>query len=54
MRRRLSLTFLLLLSTAALATTAGKLPFINNDYPQALQQARQRHLPIFVDVWAPW
>ena len=30
------------------------LPFIEDDYPKALELARQRKLPIFVDSWAPW
>jgi len=30
------------------------LPFIEDDYPRALELARQRKLPIFVDSWAPW
>jgi hypothetical protein len=30
------------------------LPFIEDDYPKALELARQRKIPIFVDSWAPW
>ena len=30
------------------------LPFIGDDYPKALAQARARKLPIFVESWAPW
>ena len=30
------------------------LPFIEDDYPRALELARQRKIPIFVDSWAPW
>jgi thioredoxin-like negative regulator of GroEL len=30
------------------------IPFIENDYPRALAEARARHLPLFVDAWAPW
>jgi tetratricopeptide (TPR) repeat protein len=30
------------------------LPFIENDYPRALAEARARHLPLFIDAWAPW
>lgn len=30
------------------------LPFIADDYPAALAEARQRDLPIFVESWAPW
>ena len=53
----------LLLSSAALgcgrkpAVPAGgtmALPFIENDFPQALAKAREANLPLFVEVWAPW
>ena len=30
------------------------LPFIENDYAQAISKAREQHLPVFVEVWAPW
>ena len=30
------------------------LPFIEDDYPRALAEARQKKLPLFVDSWAPW
>jgi len=32
----------------------ARLPFIENDYAGAMAQARSRHVPLFVDVWAPW
>ena len=54
----------LLLSSAALGCArkpadvpAGgtmALPFIENDFPQALAKARESNLPLFVEVWAPW
>jgi len=28
--------------------------FVEDDYPRALAEARKRHLPLFVDAWAPW
>jgi tetratricopeptide (TPR) repeat protein len=28
--------------------------FMENDYPRAIAEARARHLPLFVDAWAPW
>lgn len=34
--------------------TPSHLPFINDNYSEALLQAKQRKLPIFVEVWAPW
>lgn len=30
------------------------LPFIEDDYPRALAEARAKNKPIFVDAWAPW
>lgn len=46
---------LLNLALAPAATAAGAaVPFIADDYPQALAQARARHLPIFLEAWAPW
>jgi hypothetical protein len=43
---------------AALATAAAvsgpPLPFIEDDYAAALVQARERHVPLFVEAWAPW
>ena len=33
---------------------SGPLPFIEDDFPRALIEARSRKLPIFIDAWAPW
>jgi hypothetical protein len=30
------------------------LPFIRDDYPRALAEARARTLPLFIEAWAPW
>ena len=30
------------------------LPFIEDDYPKALAEAKSRNLPLFVDAWATW
>jgi len=30
------------------------LPFIEDNYAKALAAAKSRHLPIFVEAWAPW
>jgi len=55
MKTKLSIGFLLLsLASAALGATTTGLPFINDDYPKALTDAKQQKLPIFVEVWAPW
>jgi hypothetical protein len=51
MKRILVLGLATMVSVSALA---ANLPFINDDYPKALAAAKQRDLPIFVEVWAPW
>lgn len=56
MKRSLSISILLVwfISTAFSTATASRLPFRNDDFAGAAAEARQRHLPIFVEVWAPW
>ena len=51
-----ALPALILICLCSLAAWARKesLSFIEDDYAQALAQARQRNLPLFVEVWAPW
>jgi tetratricopeptide (TPR) repeat protein len=39
--------------TAARAP-AAKIEFIEDDYARALDLARAKNLPLFVDAWAPW
>jgi thioredoxin-like negative regulator of GroEL len=39
---------------AKVAAANGPLPFIEDDYPRALAEARAKHLPLFVDAWATW
>ena len=36
------------------ASAAGSLPWIENDYARALDAAKTRRVPLFVEVWAPW
>jgi ABC-type uncharacterized transport system fused permease/ATPase subunit len=48
----LSILLLALLTCSVAATT--RLPFTNDDYNKALTLAKQRKLPLFVEVWAPW
>ncbi len=48
------LAVLLLLAGSAAAATQRALPFIDDDYARALANARQRHVPLFVEAWAPW
>ena len=47
-------SLLLMLSNTALGKTSKPLPFINDNFEKALGQAKQRDVPLFVDVWAPW
>ena len=42
-----------MLIALALAASAA-LPFIEDDYPRALAQARAEHKPLFIDFWATW
>ena len=35
-------------------SVAAGLPFIEDRYEDALAQAKQRRLPMFVECWAPW
>ncbi len=41
-------------ATAPAAHEGTPIRFIENDYRGALAVARARHLPLFVDAWAPW
>ena len=42
------------LLVAVPAGASARLPFVADDYGAALAQAKARHLPLVVDVWAPW
>ncbi len=33
---------------------ARPLPFLSDDYPRALADARAWALPLFIEAWAPW
>lgn len=54
MRRLFRLAIFLLLATCAFAADTPGLPFQHDDYANAIAQARQRNLPVFVEVSAPW
>ena len=45
---------LTLLPLAPLARAKEVLPFIDNDYATAVARAKTKHVPLFVDAWAPW
>jgi hypothetical protein len=42
------------LAAAAPSKPAHVLPFIHDDYPHALGEARARKVPIFIEASAPW
>jgi len=55
MKTQIAIALLLaVLATSSFDKTSKGLPFINDDFQKALTQAKQRNLPLFVDVWAPW
>lgn len=58
MKRRIPATWLALIAVFVCAGAAwpqkAALPFVEDNYTQALAQARQRNVPLFVEVWAPW
>lgn len=39
---------------AKATTTPAALPFIHDDYPRALAEAKKQKKALFVDSWAPW
>ncbi len=43
-----------LLASPPAAAARPALPFIDDDYPKALAEARARKVPIFAEAWAPW
>lgn len=44
-----------LLAVGLTAQTVKRgLPFIEDDFPKAFEQAKTRKLPLFVEAWAPW
>jgi len=48
--KRLLPIFLLALSVTARAD----IPFVEDDFTQALSRAQTKNAPIFVEAWAPW
>ena len=52
--KKLSIFALFVLCVAPVAVATAGLPFIQDNYGAALSEAKQRNVPIFVEVWAPW
>jgi hypothetical protein len=48
------LALAVLAAPAAAADLEKALPFIADDYPRALAEARAQKLPLFIEAWAPW
>ncbi|HEV2444882.1 MAG TPA: hypothetical protein VGS58_03130 [Candidatus Sulfopaludibacter sp.] len=36
------------------AAVAPSLPWVEDSYARAIDQAKSRRVPLFVEVWAPW
>jgi hypothetical protein len=51
MRRLLAIA---ILGAASLGSASETIPFIADDYPKAVAQAKAKNVPIFVEAWAPW
>ena len=51
--RTLTAAVALALALPAAAASTG-LPFVADDYPKALAEARAQRLPLFIEAWAPW
>lgn len=41
-------------ATARTTSAQEVLPFLHDDYPRALAEAKKANKPLFVDAWAPW
>jgi hypothetical protein len=55
MKTQIAIALLLVaLSNFSFGKSRQGLPFINDDFQKALVQAKQRSVPLFVEVWAPW
>jgi hypothetical protein len=37
-----------------MAPAPQHLPIVNDDYAAARAEANRRHVPIFIEAWAPW
>ena len=55
MKRPSALLSIVLLALAAHAAPASPgLPILNDDYASARAAALERHVPLFIEAWAPW
>ncbi len=49
-----ALALAVLAAPVAAADLEKALPFVVDDYPRALGEARTQKLPLFIEAWAPW
>lgn len=49
-----ALTFAAMLLSSAAPAPKAPVVWLHDDYAKAVAIARQRHVPVFVDIWAPW
>lgn len=49
-----ALPMVAMLLTSAAPAPKAPVTWLHDDYAKAVATARQRHVPIFVDIWAPW
>ena len=54
MKKLPSLVLLSAFASSLASATPSHLPVINDDYAKARAEAVRRHVPMFVEVWAPW
>ena len=54
MKIKLTIAVLFITTISPVGAAPTGLPWINDNYSRALDEAKQRNLPIFVEVWAPW
>lgn len=47
-------TTMMLMALMSAATAPARLPIIADDYAAAVSEAKERKVPLFVEVWAPW
>jgi hypothetical protein len=51
---RSAIVLLAAVACGSSTTTVDHHPRFENDYAAARADAKQRHLPLAVEVWAPW
>ncbi len=51
---RAALASFALVAAPALALAATPPRVVEDDWPRAAAEARERRVPVFVEAWAPW